>query len=236
MSHCKRGRIWLLDVHRPTGVNMSHCKRGRIWLLDVHRPTGVNMSHCKRGRIWLLDVHRPTGVNMSHCKRGRIWLLDVHRPTGVNMSHCKRGRIWLLDVHRPTGVNMSHCKRGRIWLLDVHRPTGVNMSHCKRGRKPKSAFSSSGDTIEIERFCRIAFFPGTNITKWSLKKEWAEFSKLYFSSSRPKEKIIKNAYNFFKRDETKILSLVQRIKSGCDPSCELLPCQVSAASRIKSEL
>ena len=115
------------------------------------------------------------------------------------------------------------------------------MSHCKRGRKPKSAFSSSGDTIGIERFCRIAFetlafFPGTNITKWSLKKEWAEFSKLYFSSSRPKEKFIKNAYNFFKRNETKILSLVQRIKSGCDPSCELLPCQVSAASKNKPEL
>ena len=88
------------------------------------------------------------------------------------------------------------------------------MSHCKRGRKPKSAFSSSGDTIEIERFYRIAFetlafFPGTNITKWSLKKEWAEFSKLYFSSSRPKEKFIKNAYNFFKRNEGYTNNLIE---------------------------
>ena len=83
------------------------------------------------------------------------------------------------------------------------------MSHCKRGRKPKSAFSSNGDTIEIERFYRIAFetlafFPWTNITKWSLKKEWAEFSK-----SRPKEKFIKNAYDFFKRDEGYTNNLIE---------------------------
>lgn len=74
---------------------------------------------------------------------------------------------------------------------------------------PKNRFTSS-DIINFERFCgELRNFPQfEKIEEWSLKSEWTEFSKQYFSSKRPTPKSIKAIYDFFRKNRKDVLSQI----------------------------
>ena len=78
------------------------------------------------------------------------------------------------------------------------------MSSDLRGHYKKGYGQPHGKiSFDIENFCdTLANFPGLDIKKWSIKKEWTDFSKLYFSSSRPKAKYIRGAYDYFEKNKT----------------------------------
>ena len=66
--------------------------------------------------------------------------------------------------------------------------------------------------MNITKFCETVkiHFPQEDIVQWSLKKEWIEFSKIYFSSVRPTKRYVKGAYDFFLRNEKAITSMLKR--------------------------
>ena len=83
----------------------------------------------------------------------------------------------------------------------------------KRGIHVNSSTKQSGIFLfEIQKFCdTLHLFPASsNIKKWLLKKDWVEFSKKYFSSARPMMRHVKGAYDFFRRNEKEIMSLMKR--------------------------
>ena len=91
----------------------------------------------------------------------------------------------------------------------------------KRGRKQKKIIGSNNDIrFDIERFgasvCdTIAVFPGSEVRKWSLKKEWAEFTKIYFEVSRPRERYIRSSYDYFRNHENIIMSVHENKLDQC---------------------
>ena len=84
------------------------------------------------------------------------------------------------------------------------------MFNLKRRRKAKGAINNSRNdqsAFDAVRFSDLivqisSLFPENTITEWSRKKEWMEFSKLLFSTARPKEKYIRKAYDFFSEKST----------------------------------
>ena len=59
------------------------------------------------------------------------------------------------------------------------------MSYLKDGR-PKKRFTDK-ITFDILRFAEtLARFSDEDFSKWSLKKEWVTFSKIYFSCKKNK--------------------------------------------------
>ena len=91
----------------------------------------------------------------------------------------------------------------------------------KRGRKQKNIIGSNNDIrFDIERFgasvCdTIAVFLGSEVRKWSLKKEWAEFTKIYFEVSRPRERYIRSSYDYFRNHENIIMSVHENKLDQC---------------------
>ena len=120
------------------------------------------------------------------------------------------------------------------------------MFNLKRGRKAKGVFNSTNDPsdFDVDSFSDIiiqtsSLFPETKAREWSLKKEWVEFSKLLFSTTRPKEKYIRKAYDFFHRNEKQILldinSKIIYVRSDEDRiSC--LQSDLSNATTIREQL
>ena len=90
----------------------------------------------------------------------------------------------------------------------------------KRGRKQKKSIGSTPDTpFQIDKFCDILLsilvsFPDSNLKSWSLKKEWAEFTKSYFEITRLTERNVRGSYDFFKRNGREVTSLLQSKRSG----------------------
>ena len=81
------------------------------------------------------------------------------------------------------------------------------MSNLKRGR-PKKGFNNKKTHFDIERFAEVLkHFPKIDIKKWSLNKEWVEFTKIYYSCSYPKEKHIRGSRDFFMKNSRYFLSL-----------------------------
>ena len=98
------------------------------------------------------------------------------------------------------------------------------MSALKCGRKRKRGFNNSSNVIEfdVDKFRIIisdtlALFPNSSVPNWSLKNEWVEFSKLYFSSSRPKLYYIRSSYHFFNKNRKSILRGLQQDNNKSRP-------------------
>ena len=60
-------------------------------------------------------------------------------------------------------------------------------------------------------------FTNSDVPKWSLTKEWVEFAKMYFSSSRPKEYYIRSSYQFFKNNRESVFPRLQQDKNKARP-------------------
>ena len=78
--------------------------------------------------------------------------------------------------------------------------SSVNLT---RGRKRKKGFNNEPNfKLDQMKFSEtLAKFPNSNFSSWSIKNEWVEFSKIYFSSSRPKDKHARVCYNYFRSNE-----------------------------------
>ena len=63
----------------------------------------------------------------------------------------------------------------------------------------------------------LALFANSDVPAWSLTKEWVEFAKMYFSSSRPKEYYIRSSYQFFKKNRESIFTGLQQDKNKARP-------------------
>ena len=85
----------------------------------------------------------------------------------------------------------------------------------KRGCKQrKTVGSSAGITFDLHKYCdsirhTLGLCPGIDVRKWSLKKEWVEFSKTFFVASRPKARYIRSSYDYFKQNENIIISVIE---------------------------
>ena len=85
----------------------------------------------------------------------------------------------------------------------------------KRGRRRKKTIGINSDIrFNVEKFCddvfdTLAVFPGSDCREWSIKKEWVEFTTIYFKVCRPRERYIRSSYDFFKKHENVIMSLLQ---------------------------
>ena len=97
----------------------------------------------------------------------------------------------------------------------------------KRGRKSNKGFKTkhSGINFEIRKFRDVLsetthLFPNVPIARWSIKREWMEFSKKYFSTLRPKESFVRGSYDFF-RANNKLLSDDVNQGRKDDASCRL---------------
>ena len=93
------------------------------------------------------------------------------------------------------------------------------MSTLKRGRKRKGCFNASSEVtnFKMEKFINhvadtSVLFPNSDVQRWSLKTEWREFTKLYFSSSRPKESCVRSSYDFFQKNRDHIIAGFQQGK------------------------
>ena len=89
----------------------------------------------------------------------------------------------------------------------------------KRGRTQKKSIGSTSYTpFQIDKFCDVLLstlvsFPDSNVKSWSLKKEWSEFTKTYFEITRVTERNVRGSYDFFKRNERDVTSLLQSKRS-----------------------
>ena len=88
------------------------------------------------------------------------------------------------------------------------------MSNLKKGR-PKKTRRVSLD-FHFHVFSNVLKEIGGNPLKWSLKEEWIEFSKIYFSNLYPRNKHAKASRDYFFRHRNKLLSSL----SSCAPTVQ----------------
>ena len=72
--------------------------------------------------------------------------------------------------------------------------------------------------FDINRFGVILADVGGDPDRWSLKDEWQSFSKMYFQTSYARERYIRAAYNFYKKEKCNVL-----VPSGQVPLEECSP-------------
>ena len=75
------------------------------------------------------------------------------------------------------------------------------MSSLKSGRHKNNLNLSVSSVLlsefELRRFAYIIKQIGGDASKWSLKKEWIVFYKMYFNTSSAKPKYVRACYDFF---------------------------------------
>ena len=91
-------------------------------------------------------------------------------------------------------LNYSLCVLSLFLILCVAKP--CVLISCVLIKK---TCSSAGITFDLHKYCdsirhALGLFPGIDVRKWSLKKEWVEFSKTFFVASRPKERYFRSSY------------------------------------------
>ena len=72
--------------------------------------------------------------------------------------------------------------------------------------------------INFEHFCHELWchcqYDVAGIEEWSLKREWADFSKLFFSTLRPTTRSVKALYDYFRRNKSDILTHINSLSGG----------------------
>ena len=80
--------------------------------------------------------------------------------------------------------------------------------------------SKGNKTIDInfEHFCHELWchcqYDVACIEEWSLKREWADFSKLFLSTLRPTSRSVKGLYDYFRRNKSDILTHINSLSGG----------------------
>ena len=88
---------------------------------------------------------------------------------------------------------------------------GENIQNSKLllGRPSKrSHLAKAKISFKVELFCTVLAHVGGDPTKWSLKNEWVKFVKIYFDTSRVRDKHARSAYDFFKKYKCSILHTI----------------------------
>ena len=102
----------------------------------------------------------------------------------------------------------------------LHVPDG-GMVRPSRGRPRRSLYHISDSPYDIDLFRTTLRLIEGDPVNWSLKTEWREFYKLYFRTAYPKDKNVKSAYNFFKKNQCALVPSVDKARSI--PPCNSIP-------------